>query len=157
MKYALIKGTTVENCIVADAAFAAALTGYDTVIAIPENRSVGPGWRWSTAAGFTAPDSAAPSRRILTHKQFRDLLNIDEQLLLDNFTVQEYADAEPRIQALTLMQRAMVRTALATYREAQEVDLDDPATVQLVTLFGAFSLWDGPRRTAEILAGDGAQ
>ncbi len=153
MHYALIKGGVVENCIVADAAFAAALTGYNAVIEIPTDQSVGPGWMWSAATGFVAPASVAQPYRILTHKAFRDLLSIDEQLLLDNFTVPEYAEVEPKIQALTLMQRAVVRTALATYREAQDVDLDDSATVQLVTMFGSLGMWDGPERAAKILSG----
>ncbi len=96
-----------------------------------------------------------PAPRVLTHKQFRDRLSFGEQLLLDNFSVAEYAEADPKIQALGVMQRAEVRTAIATFRDAQNVDLDDPATIRLVTLLGSLELLDEPSadRVEQILRG----
>lgn len=88
-----------------------------------------------------------------THREFRKRLTLSEQVILDNFDVAEFAAVTPKIQALTVEQRASVRTALATYREAMDIRLDDPDTIALVTMFEAYGLWDSPGRAAEILNG----
>ncbi len=127
---------TVTNTIVADLAFVEAHH---------------PG-RYRAVEPTSPATSLEALPRTLTHIQFRKRLTGTEQIIFDNFDAPEYAAAEPKITGLTVMQRAAVRSGLATYKEADEVNLDDPDTVALVTLFGALGLWDHPGRAAEILA-----
>lgn len=102
------------------------------------------------------PDDVLPPtqlQRVFAHREFRKLLTLGEQLLVDNFDVPEFAAEHPKIAALTVFEKAQVRTALATYRESQEINLDDPDTATFVGLFGALGLWDNETRAASILTG----
>jgi len=89
---------------------------------------------------------------VLTKTAFRARLSLTEQIRIDNFSVLEYAAADAQIAALTIEQRATVRTAIATYKDAQEIDLADPRTVQFIGLLGGLDLLDHAGRPAEILA-----
>ncbi len=97
-------------------------------------------------------EEVTPPRLILTRLQSRQLLTLDEQLIVHNFDVAEYAAGHPKIAALTVEQRALVRVALGNYRDVAEVILDDPDTLQFVGLFGQLGLWDGPERAQAILS-----
>jgi hypothetical protein len=106
-------------------------------------------------AQFTRPAPGVPVQtpaRVLTRRQFRQRLTLAEQLIVDNFDVAEYAAGHPKISALTVDQRALVRVALGNYRDVAEVNLDDPDTVQFVGLFGQLGLWDSPERAQAILS-----
>ena len=89
----------------------------------------------------------------LTHRQFRKRLSVAEQLIFDNFDVAEFATSHPKISALSIEQRANVRTGLATYRDAQDIRLDDPDTQMLVGMLSAYGLLDSSERAGEILNG----
>lgn len=89
----------------------------------------------------------------LTHRQFRKRLSVAEQLIFDNFDVPEFAATHPKISALSIIERANVRTGLATYRDAQDIRLDDPDTQMLVGMLAAYGLLDSSERAGEILNG----
>lgn len=89
----------------------------------------------------------------LTHNDFRKRLSLDEQLIFDNFDVPEFASVHPKIIALDVMQRALVRTGLATYRDVLDIRLTDPDTQRLVGMLAAFGLLDHAGRAEEILNG----
>lgn len=59
--YALIRGTRVENCIVADAAFAAQIApAWTAVVAMAAPDVCGVGWTWNGGTSFTAPVQPVP-------------------------------------------------------------------------------------------------
>lgn len=89
----------------------------------------------------------------LTPGQFRALLTLSEQRILDNFDVQEFATFNTKIKDLSIDQRADVRTGIATYRDSTSVALSDPRTVTFINMMGAYGLLDSEERAAQILAG----
>lgn len=89
----------------------------------------------------------------LTPGQFRALLTLSEQRILDNFDVQEFATFNTKIKELSIDQRADVRTGIATYRESTSVDLGDTRTITFINMMGAYGLLDNEERAAQILAG----
>jgi hypothetical protein len=89
----------------------------------------------------------------LTPGQFRALLTLSEQRILDNFDVQEFATFNTKIKELSIDQRADVRTGIATYRDSTSVALSDPRTVTFINMMGAYGLLDSEERAAQILAG----
>jgi hypothetical protein len=95
-----------------------------------------------------------PAQRVFTHVEFRRLLSFAEQMILDNLDDPEFAAAHPKLVGLDVMQKVAVRTALATYKEAQEINLDDPSTVRFVGLLAQLGLWDDEGRAERILAGE---
>ena len=95
----------------------------------------------------------APEREY-TKAEFRALLTLPEQLIIDNFNVAEFSAEVPAIQALTVMQRAHVRTGIETYNGVTGVLLSDPRTERFVSMLAGFGLLDGPGRAAEILSGE---
>ena len=101
-------------------------------------------------ADFFCVPQAQPE---LTPGQFRALLTLSEQRILDNFDVQEFASFNPKIKALTIDQRADVRTGIATYRDSTSVDLGDTRTITFINMMGAYGLLDSEERAAQILAG----
>lgn len=98
---------------------------------------------------FCAPQIEAE----LTPGQFRALLTLSEQRILDNFDVQEFATFNTKIKDLSIDQRADVRTGIATYRDSTSVALSDPRTVTFINMMGAYGLLDCEERAAQILSG----
>jgi hypothetical protein len=132
---------------------------------IPEGQYVrltGKGWAITATpppdpAGVIAvAPEPAPAQRVFTHVEFRGLLSFAEQMILDNLDDPEFAAAHPKLSNLDVMHKAAVRTALATYKEAQEINLDDPSTVRFVGLLAQLGLWDDEGRAERILAGEAA-
>ena len=89
----------------------------------------------------------------LTQGQFRALLTLSEQRILDNFDVQEFATFNTKIKELSIDQRADVRTGIATYRDSTSVDFGDTRTITFINMMGANGLLDSEERAAQILAG----
>lgn len=164
MEYALIKVAKVENVIVADAEFVASiLPDWDHIEALDtvqeQGLGVGIGWGWADGA-FVAPKVAEPAPVVLptvyTKTDFRKLLTKAENVLIDNFSVAEFVAETPAIKSLTVAQRADVRSAIARYKDAIDIDRTDPTTVEFIGALGALGLLDGPGRAGQILAGDPA-
>ena len=88
----------------------------------------------------------------LAKMDFRMLLTLDEQRIIDNFSVPEFAEWHQRIVALTVEQRANVRTAIATYRDARVVMLSDASTIQFVHMLEGYGLLPAGRGS-QILSG----
>ena len=112
---------------------------------------VGPG---DATAQYELPPTASAPEREYTKAEFRALLTLPEQLIIDNFNVAEFAAEVPAIQALTVMERAHVRTGIETYNGVTGVLLSDPRTERFVSMLASFGLLDGPGRAAEILSGE---
>ncbi|MDR0673343.1 MAG: hypothetical protein LBF93_06735 [Zoogloeaceae bacterium] len=96
---------------------------------------------------------ALPPARVLTHYAFRGLLTLDEQVILDNFDVPEFAAVHPKLENLGVIDRAKLRTAMASYRDAQEINLDDPGMMVFVGLLAQLGLLDSADRAARIFSG----
>ncbi len=161
MEYALIKAGTVENVIVADPEFVALiLPRWDHIEALDTVQElglgVGIGWGWDGGA-FVAPELPAPPAikrpTVYTKTEFRALLTDAENTLLDNFNFAEFQAEVPAIRSLTVMERASVRSAIARFKDGEDVDRTNPVTVRFITALGALGLLDGPRRAETILAG----
>ncbi|KQM79812.1 hypothetical protein [Xylophilus sp. Leaf220] len=167
MNYALIQNGMVTNIVVvADnddgAAYLAAiapdhdhLEPLDT--AHEQGLGVGPGWGWQDGA-FVAPAAEAPPPpvppTVYTKTDFRKLLTDGENILIDNFNFAEFVAETPAIKNLTVAQRAGVRSAIARYKDAIDIDRTDPTTVEFIGALGALGLLDGPGRAGQILAGE---
>jgi hypothetical protein len=106
-------------------------------------------------AWVLAPDQPVTVAPVKTDSkiEFRALLSAQEQLIVDNFNVQEFASTIPAIQAMTVVQRAQIRSAIATFNDASFISLADPKTQQFVGALGALGLLDNAQRAAQILAG----
>ncbi len=99
------------------------------------------------------PTPAPAPEREYTKAEFRALLTLPEQLIIDNFNVAEFAAEVPAIQALTVMQRAHVRTGIETYNGVTGVLLSDPRTERFVSMLAGFGLLESADRAYRILAG----
>ncbi len=162
MEYALIKAAKVENVIVADPEFVALIRpNWDHIEALDtvqeQGLGVGIGWGWDGAA-FLAPQQPErpplPRPTVYTKTQFRELLTDAENTLLDNFNVAEFQAEVLAIRSLTVMERASVRSAIARFKDGEDVDRTNPVTVRFITALGALGLLDGPRRAETILSGE---
>lgn len=164
MDYALIQDGLVVDVIVADAEFIAKIAAewshielLDTVQ--EQGLGVGIGWGWADGA-FVAPAMSEPAPAVrptvYTKTDFRKLLTDGENILIDNFNFAEFVAETPAIKNLTVMQRAGVRSAIARYKDAIDIDRTDPTTVEFIGALGALGLLDGPGRAGQILAGDPA-
>jgi hypothetical protein len=74
---------------------------------------------WVYTLEHPSPPPPAPPVRIYSKFGFRSLMTLDEQLAADNFDLSE-APAEAK---------AMMRTLMVNFTVADEIDLDDPATI----------------------------
>ncbi|KQM78920.1 hypothetical protein [Xylophilus sp. Leaf220] len=169
MKYALINGAQVANVIVVEegeegAAFLAAIASeWDHIEPLDtpheQGLGVGIGWGWADGA-FVAPAAAEPAPvvrpTVYTKTDFRKLLTDGENILIDNFSFAEFVAETPAIKNLTVAQRAGVRSAIARYKDAMDIDRTDPTTVEFIGALGALGLLDGTGRAGQILAGEPA-
>ena len=166
MKYALIKGGVVVNAIEVEDSEAgqsllvALASDYDHIEPLhtphEQGLGVGIGWGWADGA-FVAPAAAEPAPverpTVYTKTDFRKLLTDGENILIDNFNFAEFVAETPAIKNLTVAQRAGVRSAIARYKDAIDIDRTDPTTVEFIGALGALGLLDGPGRAGQILAG----
>lgn len=108
---------------------------------------------WRVKDGALVP--ANPPPRILTHYGFRSLLTLQEQIILDNFDVPDFAAAHSILSQFGPIERATLRTAMKAYETASEINLDDPGTVMFVGALGQMGLLEGDagERVRTILAG----
>lgn len=97
---------------------------------------------------------APTTQLVYTKTQFRALLTDAENTLLDNFNFAEFQAEVPAIRSLTVMERASVRSAIARFKDGEDVDRTNPVTVRFITALGALGLLAGPGRAVAILAGE---
>jgi hypothetical protein len=86
-----------------------------------------------------------------------NLYGLQEQIILDNFDVPEFAAAHPILKEFGPIEKATLRTAMKAYETASEINLDDPGTVMFVGALGQMGLLEGDaeERIRTILAGYG--
>lgn len=132
MEYALIKSGTVQNVIVADEAFIAAVTPeWDHIerIDTPAELAlgVGIGWGWD-GANFVAPAAPpapeiAPEDRSITKLAFRNRFTKSEKAGIE-FAVLD----DPAAPIAQRQQAAALRADLKDQEQATFVDLDEEGT-----------------------------
>ena len=83
--------------------------------------------------------------RVLTKLQFRRRFTQEERVMVDAFNTS--FESHP---VLSVEQKAILRTGLEDYNVASEVNLDDPSTSQMLTLYAALGIIN-PSRIVEIL------
>ncbi|KQM68770.1 hypothetical protein [Xylophilus sp. Leaf220] len=167
MKYALINDGFVVNTVEVENSedgrtfLEAMAEDFEHVEALDtpheQGLGVGIGWGWADSA-FVAPAAAEPAPvmrpTVYTKTDFRKLLTDGENVLVDNFNFAEFVAETPAIKNLTVAQRAGVRSAIARYKDAIDIDRTDPTTVEFIGALGALGLLDGPERSGEILTGE---
>lgn len=128
MRQLLIKDGIVVNAIIATAAEAARLPGYDLVVA---SDTAGPGWRYQ-AGVFTPPDPVPAPVVPLTQLAFLRRFTAEERIIIR-------ASTDPGVEDF-----------LHLLGMAQEILLDDPDTVAGVNYLEQLGLLE-EGRAAEVL------
>lgn len=77
----------------------------------------------------------------LTHIQFRKLFTQVEELQVDTFN-----DTYQGSELLNDLQKAMIRTGLKKYHEAQVIELNDPGVGMLLDLYISVGILQAPRK-----------
>jgi hypothetical protein len=131
--------------------------GFPLYLAAPEEFDVAELPEWHVIDGeliHVVPPPPLPPR-ILTHYGFRSLLTLQEQIILDNFDIPEFAAAHPVLAQFGPIEKATLRTAMKAYEAASEINLDDPGTVMFVGALAQMGLLEGDAETRvkTILAG----
>lgn len=144
MEYALIKGGTVHNVIVASEEFIALIAGdWDHIepldTAQEQALGVGIGWGWD-GAQFVQPAAAEPEPvpqlpRRLSVLAFRKRFTLSERAAIEWAAVDRADQSDAQRQ-----QAAMLRATLADQAAASFIDLGDDTTVEGVLALQALGL-----------------
>lgn len=168
MEYALIKSGSVQNVIVADEAFIAAIAsewGHIERIDTPAERAlgVGVGWGWDGAAFIAPPPGQAPTpspadvARRITKLAFRNRFTKAEKAGIEFAALDD-----PTAPISQRQQAAALRADLKDQEQATFIDLDDEDTrtgvltleaVGLIAAGRAVEILDTPVQDKELLTG----
>lgn len=129
MRLALVTDGVVTNVIVGDAA------DFPEAVEIVEGTPVARGWLYD-GTDFTAPEPPAPEpQRIFTRYGFLNRLTMDEQVAIEMAIEKEHPSLN-----LNGQERATLRVFNRMIGTAQEVDLEDPNTIQGIQFLEAIGL-----------------
>ena len=157
MSYALIKDGLVVNVIEADAAFVAALTGFDAVV---ETDTAGIGWRWDgqqLSVPEPAPPEPAPVFTKLTKLGFRSRFIRAEKTAIELASLDDPAAAMAQRAQAADVRVYLADVAAATYIDPQRADTR--AGVQALEAAGligagrALEILDAPIQADEAFTG----